>query len=92
MDVKKAKIAKGLLEAIDRNNDLADFFNVKGIKEVKINIVYTDSEHGMTENIKSIKYTSYRHEDSIELECLLHYILKGYTDQNEALKKEIERL
>ena len=92
MDVKKAKIEKGLLEAIDRNNDLAGFFDVKGIKEVKINIVYTDSEHGMTESIKSIKYTSYRHEDSRELECLLRYILKWYTDQNEALKKEIERL
>ena len=92
MDVKKAKIAKGLLEAIDRNNDLAGFFDVKGIKEVKINIVYTDSEYGMTENIKSIKYTSYGPKDSRELNCLLHYILKGYTDQNEVLRKEIERL
>lgn len=92
MDFKKAKMAKGLLEAIDRNNDLAGFFDVKGIKEVKINIVYTDSEHGMTENIKSIKYTSYRSKDSRELECLLRYILKGYADQNEALRKEIERL
>lgn len=92
MDVEKAKMAKGLLEAIDRNNDLADFFYANRIKEVKINIVCADSEHGMTELIKSIKYTSYRSEDSRELECLLHYILKGYTDQNEALRKEIERL
>lgn len=92
MDIEKAMMAKGLLEAIDRNNDLAGFFDVNGIKEVKINIIYTDSEHGMTELIKSIKYTSYRSEDSIELECLLHYILKGYTDQNEAIRKEIERL
>lgn len=92
MDVEKAKMAKGLLDAIDRNNDLADLFNVNGVKEVRINIVCADSEHGMTEWIKSIKYTSYGSKDSRELECLLHYILKGYTDQNEALKKEIERL
>lgn len=92
MDVEKAKMAKGLLEAIDRNNDLADFFYANGIKEVKINIVYTDSEYGITERIKSIKYTSYGHKDSRELNCLLHYILKGYADQNEALRKEIERL
>lgn len=76
MDVEKAKMAKGLLEAIDRNNDLAGFLDVKGIKEVKINIVYTDSEHGMTEWIKSIKYTCYKSKDSRELECLLHYILE----------------
>lgn len=92
MDVEKAKMAKGLLEAIDRNNDLADFFNVNGVKDVKINIVYADSEHGMTERIKSIKYTSYGPKDSRELECLLHYILKGYADQNEALRKEIAKL
>lgn len=92
MDVEKAKIAKGLLEAIDRNNDLAGFFDVKGIKEVKINIVYADSEYGITERIKSIKYTSYGPKDSRELKCLIHYILKGYADQNEALRKEIERL
>lgn len=92
MDVEKAKMAKGLLEAIDRNNDLANFFNVNGIKEVRINIVYTDSEYGITERIKSIKYTSYGPKDSRELESLLHYILKGYTDQNEALRKEIGKL
>ena len=55
MDVEKAMMAKGLLEAIDRNNDLADFFDVNGIKEVKIDIVYTNSVHGMTECMKSIK-------------------------------------
>lgn len=92
MDVEKAMMAKGLLEAIDRNNDLADFFDVNGIKEVKIDIVYTNSEHGMTECIKSIKYTSYGPKDSRELECLIHYISKGYADQNEALRKEIEKL
>lgn len=92
MDIEKAKMAKGLLEAIDRNNDLADFFDVNGIKEVRINIVYADSEDGMTECIKSIKYTSYGPKDSRELECLIHYISKGYADQNEALRKEIEKL
>lgn len=92
MDVEKAKMAKGLLEAIDRNNDLADFFDVNGIKEVKITIVYADSEDGMTESIKSIKYTSYGPKDSRELKCLIRYISKGYADQNEALRKEIAKL